>query len=406
MPSYIYKVRDSAGKILKGQLDALDGKDLRRKLDESNYFIIDYTEKTTKKALFSSAIISRSRKVSMKDISVFSWQLFTMLDAGLPLLNTLKIIERQTRNEHLKSILNDVWHKVEGGTSFSDSLREHPKVFSRFYVQMVNAGEVGGVLDEMLKRLAMFYERQDEIRTKLRSSMTYPAVLLVVSICVVIFMVTFILPRFTNVFKEMGASVPFMTQFLLLLGVWIKNYWYVVIAGIVALFILWKIYVSTTQGRFRVDGFKLNLPIVGDLTRKTIAARFTQTLSTLLSGGIPILIALDVVTETIGNTVVTRSLKDIISRVGEGKSIATPLEESRIFPEMVVGMIRVGEETGSLDKMLEKIAQFYDREVISAIEMFTKLIEPFLIVFMTVVVGFIALSIFMPMADVIQSFHY
>ncbi|MBL7170464.1 MAG: type II secretion system F family protein [Candidatus Omnitrophica bacterium] len=386
-------------------MEASDGKDLRRKLDEKGYFIVEYSEKKPKQGIFSTDIFPGLGKVNLNDISILSWQLYTMLDAGLTLLSSLKIITNQTKNKSLRSAIGDVWHRVEEGASFSESLREHPRIFSRLYVQMVNAGEIGGVLDEMLRRLAVFYEGQAEISSRVKSALTYPILLMVVSVGVAIFLVTYVLPKFVIVFEDMGVTVPLPTQILLQISVFITYYWYIILAVAAGTFMIFRFYVGTKGGYFKFDQLKLKLPVIGNLISKTTISRFAQTLSILISGGIPVLTCLDVVTETIGNTVVAKALKDVCSSVGEGKTIAQPLAESKLFPEMVVNMVRVGEETGALDKMLAKIADFYNKEVDNAIKTFTALIEPLLIVFMAVVIGFIAISIFLPMADIMEGLH-
>lgn len=405
MPVYLYKVRDRQGKVLQGQMEAADGRDLRRKLDDHQYFIIEYSEK--KRALTDLNFEIRFGKsaVTLEELSIFSWQLHTMLDAGLTLTSALKILEKQVKNEHLKKTIRGVWTKVEEGNSFSEALRQYPSVFSTLFVHMVNAGEVGGVLDEMLKRLALYYERQAEIRAKLRSAMTYPIVLMVICACVVIFLLVFILPRFAGIFRSMGVSIPVVTQTLLDAGRFLREQWYVLAGMLAGAAVLVKMYIMTPAGRYKLDELKLKIPVFGDLVRKTIAAQFTQMLAILVSGGIPIMTALDVVTDSIGNRAVGKVLREVTVLVGEGKPIAVPLEESGVFPEMVVDMIRVGEESGSLDRMLEKVSHFYEREVNNAIVTFTKLIEPALIVFMTFLIGFIAFAIYMPMTQVMRGMH-
>jgi len=405
MPAFTYKVRDKVGKVVQGKMDAINNKDLRKKLDEQGYFIIEYSEVKDKKDILLEDVLPIGKKVTDNDLSVFSWQLFTMLNAGLPLLNALKILEKQIKNPTLKRALNDVWRRIEEGNSFSESLREHPRIFSRLYVQMINAGEVGGVLDEMIKRLAIFHETQAQTKAKITSAMIYPVILFTISIAVVLFLIMYVLPQFAAVFNDMDVVIPVPTQILIVLSSIIVSNWYILVALPIGLFFIYKIYSSTRIGRLNIDQIKINLPLVGDIIRKTTAARFTQTLSTLLSGGIPILTALEVVTETIGNMVVVKALRGVMAMVGEGKSIAKPLSECKVFPDMVVNMIGVGEETGALDKMLEKVAEFYDREVNNSIEIFTKLIEPVLIVVMTMVIGFIAICIFLPMTDIMQGFH-
>jgi type IV pilus assembly protein PilC len=403
MPVYIYKVRDKSGRIMQGQMDAANDRELRKKLDERGYFIIEYADKSAKKDILSIEILPSFNSVKMIDISVFSWQLFTMLDAGLPLVRSLKTIVNQTNNPRFKAVISDTCRRVEEGSSFSDALKQHPKVFSKLFVQMVNAGEVGGVLDEMLKRLAQYYERQAEIKSKMTSAMIYPTLLLTVSAVVIVFLITVVLPQFATIFRDIGARVPPPTQFLLSLSVIIKSYWQVVILILAGIFFFLRLYTLTEKGRYDLDLFIIQLPVIGGLVKKSITARFTQTLSTLVSGGIPILTALDVVTDTIGNMVVAKVLRHVAARVEEGKPIAQPLEESKLFPDMVVNMIKVGEDTGALEKMLDKISDFYDKEVNAAIEGFTKLIEPLMMVVMAVIIGFIAISIFLPLADLMTS---
>lgn len=403
MPVFTYKVRDQSGRILQGKMDAVDGKELRRKLDERNLFVIEFTARKSKTEILFKDVFNTGGSVNLMELSIFSWQLFTMLDAGLTLLNSLRTIIRQTKNERFRNVLTMVTQKVEAGASFSDALKEHPKTFSRFYVQMINAGEVGGVLDEMLKRLAAYYERQSEIRAKIKGAAVYPALLLIISIGVIIFLVTVVLPQFAVIFKDIGADIPLPTAFLLKLSMVVRAYWLPVVMILAGTILAFRLYVMTDRGRYEFDELKLRLPLIGNLVRMSVTTRFTQTLSTLVSGGIPILTALDVVTETIGNTVVAKVLRQVQISVGEGKPIAQTLEDSRTFDEMVVNMIRVGEETGSLEKMLDKIAYFYNREVTGTIDGFTKIIEPLLMVVMAGIIGFIAVSIFLPMANLLQN---
>lgn len=400
MVTYIYKVRDKSGQMLRGEMEASDMADLRKKLDEKGYFIIEYSKKGSGGTDILSRLFPVFKKVSSADISVFTWQLYTMVDAGLTLVNSLKIIIRQTKNERLREVIAKVCSRVEEGMSFSSALKEHPQFFSRLYVQMVNAGEVGGVLDEMLRRLAVFLEGQAEIRGRIRSALIYPVLLLAISLCVAVFLIIYVLPKFAVVFQDMGGAMPLPTQILLIISGIIQHYGYLGLFALTGLLIACNRYARTEKGRFEFDQLKLKLPIIGDLTSKATISRFTQTLSILLNGGIPILVSLDVVTEVVGNKVVAKALREVIASVKEGRPIAQPLEENKIFPDMVVNMIRVGEETGALDKMLNKIADFYNKEVDEAIKTFTKIIEPLLVVFMTFVIGFIAVSIFLPMADI------
>ncbi len=403
MPLYLYKVRDKSGHVLQGQLDAVDGRELRRKLDEREYFIIDYQEKRNKKSFLEIQILPNFRRVGLLDIAVFSWQMYTLLDAGLTLVTSLKVLIVQTKNEKFKNVLSRVCQRVEEGSTLTDALKEHPRVFSRLYVQMVNAGEVGGVLSEMINRLAVFYERQAEIRSKLLPALVYPGILLFISTTVIVFLIVIVLPQFANIFREIGVPIPIPTQILLSTSLVIQKYWVVWILAMVILVALIRLYISSEKGRYHYHAFLLKIPLVGNLIKKAIAVQFTQTLSTLSASGIPILTSLDVVTDTIDNKVVVKALKAVAASVEEGKPMTQPLEKSGLFPEMVVSMIRVGEETGSLENMLDKISDFYYKDVNVAIDGFTKMVEPILMMSMAIIIGFIALSIFMPMANLLQN---
>ncbi|MBN1492858.1 MAG: type II secretion system F family protein [Candidatus Omnitrophica bacterium] len=402
MPTYTYTVRDSQGKMIRGAMDAADGRELRQKLDEKNYFIIDYAEKSSKKSLFDIPLFG-PKKAKLTEVSVFSWQLYTMLDAGLPLINALKTLETQMEDKKWKSIVQTMIRRIEEGASFSEALREHPHYFSRLYVQMAAAGEVGGVLDEMVRRLAEYLEKQAEVQSNIRSALSYPAILLTACIGVAFFLVTFVLPKFMLVFEDLGTPIPGPTQFLLNVSTFLREKWYLVLIAVSAIVFFLKLVHNTKPGRIVYDRFILKIPVIGMVVTKSIVSQFAQTLSILVSSGITILVALEVAMDTIDNTLVVKVLKDVSVRVKEGRSISQPLDESKLFPQMVVNMINVGEETGELDKMLAKVASYYTREVDNMIKNFTKIIEPVLIIFMTIIVGFIAVSIFMPLTDIMQS---
>ncbi len=402
MPTYTYTVRDTQGKLIRGEMDAASGKDLRQKLDEKNYFIIDYAEKVAKKGIIDLPLLS-GKRAKLTDISAFSWQLYTMLNAGLPLVNSLRTLSTQMEDAKWRSVVQTVLRRVEEGASFSEALREHPQFFSKLYIQMVAAGEVGGVLDEMIRRLAQYLEKQAEVQSNIRSALSYPIILLLACIGVAVFLVTFVLPRFMLVFEDLGTPVPGPTKFLLSVSTFIRTQWFLIIIVVFGIALLYKMTARTLMGRMMIDRYKLKIPVLGAVITKAIVSQFAHTLSILVSSGITILVALEVAMETIDNTVVIRMLKEVAGRVKEGRSIAQPLEDSKLFPQMVVNMINVGEETGALDKMLAKVADYYTREVDAIIRNFTKIIEPVLIVFMTVIVGFIAVSIFMPLTDIMQS---
>ncbi len=404
MPNFYYKVRDKAGKVIEGSLDAADGKDLRLKLDEKNYFLIEFAGKKLSHSSGSSRLVI-SPRLKFKELSVLCWQLYTMLNAGVTLIKSLAIIQEQSDNPLLKAAVRDVESRVKEGTSFSESLKAHRAIFPKLFIQMVYSGEVGGVLDEVLHRMAIFYENQEEISSRIRSAMAYPMILLTICLAVVIFLVTYVLPKFSEVFEEIGAHIPWTTQFMLDASLYLKYYWYLFVGVVIGGLLIVRMYVRTKIGRYNFDYLKLNLPGIGVLVKKTVAARFTRTLTTLISAGIPMLTALEVANDTIDNMVVNKALKDVASRVSEGKTIAEPLGQTKVFPDMVVSMIRVGESTGALEEVLGKVADFYDREVDQAIKSFTKFIEPVMIVVMSIIIGFITVSIFLPLTDIMKGMH-
>lgn len=377
---------------------------LREKIDGLGYFLIDFIEQKPHGAFFSPDKFKRIfHRVKAEELAVFTWQLYTMLNAGLTLSDSLGIIIKQIRNEDLKKIITSVRGEVQKGNSFSDALKLYPHVFTPLYIHLVGAGEVGGVLDTMLERLANYYEKQSDIESRIKGALSYPAFLIIAAVGVVLFLVSFILPKFISIFEGLGVELPLATRLLLKIGLMMADYgmlWLLILVGLAALF---KIFIAHEKGRFMFDDFKLRVPIIGMVIKKMILARFSRTLSTLVSSGVPLLTCIDVVRNVAGNQVVFQALSRARSEVKDGAALAPELRKSKLFPDMVTSMIAVGEETGSLDKMLEKISDFYDREVDQAVKTFTKMIEPVLLVFLTFIIGFIAVSIFLPLADVMSA---
>lgn len=403
MPSFRYKARDKEGKIIEGVLIASDARELRRKLDSKDYLVIDFSE--IKESIFLKLPLLFRREVGSKDLSIFCWQVYTMLNAGLELAKGLALITSQTRKKNFRGVIDEVRRDVEEGNSFANSLNKHPQVFPALLVQMVNAGEVGGVLDQIFKRLATFYETQAEMRSRIKSALTYPVLLLVVSLGVSIFLISFVLPKFAVIFEGLGTTLPLPTAIMLGLGVWFKRYFLITLGVMAGLIVALSFYLKTETGRFQYDRLKLKLPVIGALITKVTISRFTKIMSMLVQGGIPILTTFDVLRGTMGNVCLARAIEWVSSNVEKGQPISLPLKSTGLFPEMVTNMIKVGEETGSLEDMLSKITDFYDREVDEAIKSFTKLIEPVLLIFMTLLVGFIAVSLFLPLTDITQQIH-
>jgi type IV pilus assembly protein PilC len=341
-------------------------------------------------------------RVKLKDVAVMSRQFATMINSGLSLLRALNILAEQTESKPLAAIINQVRIDVEKGSSLSAAVSRHPKAFSRLYVAMVRAGEIGGVLDSVLLRLAETIEKQVELRRKVRSAMTYPIVVMVLVLLIVTAMLLFIIPMFKGIYADLGGTLPFPTQVLIDMSSIVRKFWYLIFGvefGAVWGFRRW---IATENGRSHWDIVKLKIPVMGLLTRKTALARFSRTLSALVRSGVPILESLDIVAETAGNYVVSRAVHDTQIAVKSGEPMSQRLERHPVFPPMVVQMMAVGEETGALDEMLDKIADFYDQEVEATVEALTSLIEPLLIVVMGACVGGMVISLYLPMFNIIK----
>ncbi len=328
-----------------------------------------------------------------------------MIDAGLPLVRGLEILASQQENPTLKKMLTQIKTDVESGSTFAEALKKYPKHFDRLYCNMVAAGEIGGILDEVLRRLSDYMEKAQALKAKVKSAMTYPIIVLAISTLVLSIILLFVIPTFAKMFADFGSALPLPTQIVINLSNFVKSYFLVMVAlGIVFVF-LFKKYYSTQKGRFTVDRLLLKAPVFGPLIRKVAVAKFARTLGTLINSGVPIIEALNVAAGTAGNKVIEETIKNVKASISEGRSIAQPLMNSKIFPSMVVQMISVGETTGALDAMLNKIADFYDEEVDAAVDALTSMIEPFMIVFLGGTIGGIIIAMYLPifkMADVVS----
>jgi type IV pilus assembly protein PilC len=398
MATYKYAVRDKAGKIVKGKLEG-DSKDaVQSKLTQMGYIILELDQQGGLAALNE---ISFGTGVNPKDVSIFARQFATMINAGLSLTKCLAILAAQTESPGLKTVIAQIGKDVEAGQSLSDSLGKHPKVFPPIFVNMVRAGETGGVLDEVLSRVADHFEAELALKAKIKSAMTYPIAMGGLVMVVLIAMMIFVVPTFEKMFSDMGGKLPFMTQLLVNASNFVAGIGGVLSAvGFVALIFAFKWW-SGGPGKRIWDGTKLNMPVFGSLIRKIALAKFTRTFGTLVSAGVPILSALDIVADTAGNEVVADAVKHARSAIKEGETIAKPLSESKVFPSMLVQMIAVGEETGALDTMLNKIADFYDEEVSTATDGLTSLIEPLMMASLGVIVGGMVIALYLPMFQVI-----
>jgi type IV pilus assembly protein PilC len=342
-----------------------------------------------------------SKKVAKVDISRFTRQFSTMIGAGLPMVQCLEILGTQAERPEMRRIINEVRESVSSGTTLSEALSKHKKVFDELYTNMVEAGEIGGALDTILVRLAVYREKADALVRKVKGAMVYPSVVVVVAVGVTIAMLTFIVPVFAKMFEGLGAELPGPTQVILGISGFLQNYFIHLIVGIVVGAVGFRYWVKTDKGKLAFDKFMLKTPLFGPLIRKSAVARFTRTLGTLLQSGVSILDALDITAKTAGNKVIQLAIRKSVLSIAEGDTITAPLKESGVFPPMVTQMIHVGEKTGGLDDMLGKIADFYDEEVDAAVSALTSIIEPVIIVFMGVVIGGILIAMYMPMFDII-----
>jgi type IV pilus assembly protein PilC len=400
MPYFNYTIRDANGQTRSGKVEAPNAEELRKRLQAEGLQVLEVTEDRKAPRVPAGGY----GRVKLTDLAIFARQFSTMLDAGVSLIRCLDVLQAQTNNARLRKILMDLSARVESGESLSRSMARHPKAFSQLIIGLIRAGEVGGVLEESLQRIAGFLEKDVELRRKIRSALTYPVIVLLAAIGIVIFLVSWLVPQFASLFKELGIKeMPAPTQFLIDLSALFTQRWYVVIIAVVAILIAYKLFVSTRVGRRVADRVKLRIPVFGPLHHKIVMARFSRTMGTLLASGVPILQAMETVAGVVGNSVVSDAVIESRARIREGEKIADPLQRSKMFPPMVVHMVSVGEESGSLDHMLNKIADFYENEVEMTIASLTAAIEPVMIVLLGFIVGFIVISMFLPMIEVISN---
>ena len=402
MPYFNYTIRDANGQTRSGKVEAPNAEELRKRLQAEGLQVLEVTEDRKAPRVPAGGY----GRVKLTDLAIFARQFSTMLDAGVSLIRCLDVLQAQTNNARLRKILMDLSARVESGESLSRSMARHPKAFSQLIIGLIRAGEVGGVLEESLQRISGFLEKDVELRRKIRSAMTYPVIVLLAAIGIVIFLVSWLVPQFVELFKELDITedkMPAPTKFLVDLSALFTQRWYVVIITVVAILIAYKLFVSTRVGRRVADRVKLRVPVFGPLHHKIVMARFSRTMGTLLASGVPILQAMETVAGVVGNSIVSDAVIESRARIREGEKIADPLQRSKMFPPMVVHMVSVGEESGSLDHMLNKIADFYENEVEMTIASLTAAIEPVMIVLLGVIVGFIVIAMFLPMIEVISN---
>jgi type IV pilus assembly protein PilC len=398
--TYKYTVRDKAGKTVTGSLEGDTRDAVSAKLRSLGYMIVSLEEGSSLLGQLNS--VKFGSGVKPKDLTIFARQFSTMIDAGLSLTKCLSILGAQTESSALREVITQVGRDVEAGQSLSDSMAKHAKIFPPIFINMVRAGETGGVLDDVLRRVADFFENDAALKAKIKSAMTYPAAMGGLVLIILVAMMVFVVPVFQKMFADMGGELPFATQILVNISEGARSWpGAVTVVGVIAAVVLFRWWKSTSAGLLMWDGIKLGMPVFGQLVRKMALARFTRTFGTLVSAGVPILSALDIVANTAGNEVVSNAVKKMRSAIKEGETIAKPLSESPVFPSMLVQMIAVGEETGALDAMLNKVADFYDEEVATAVDSLTSLIEPIMMASLGVIVGGIVIALYLPMFNII-----
>ena len=422
MPRYNYIALDSHGQEASGVIEADSQNDAVGQLRQAGYFPKAIAEEgkggkmgkavkaaakqpaSAKKQISISLPFLERKTIKGKSLMIFTRQIATLIDAGLPLLRGLTVLAKQERDPLLRRVIVSLAEGVQGGGTFSESLAGHPRIFNKLYVNMVKAGELGGVLELVLLRLAEFQEKAQKIKNKVVSAMFYPIIVLLIAILILGFLLVFIVPKFQAIFDDMlgGRPLPPLTQFVIGASSFAKSNIFLIIGAVVGITILLRFLGKTARGALILDTFKLKAPLFGDLTRKNAISRFSRTLGTLVTSGVPILQALNITRETAGNTVIANAILKVHDSVKEGESIVHPLEASGVFPPMVISMIDVGEETGQLPEMLLKIAEVYDDEVDSAVSGLTSLLEPIMIVFLAVVVGTIVIALFLPLISIIS----
>jgi type IV pilus assembly protein PilC len=398
MATFTYSARSLTGEMQAGEIDLASRDDVIGFLRKQRMVPIKVEEK---KSSFSLGALTTGIKT--RDIVIFTRQFATMINSGLPLVQSLDILAKQSENKALRKVIEQVLYDVESGQTLADAMRQHPKVFTDLFVNMVAAGEAGGILDTILLRLAVFLEKADALKRKIKGAMIYPGVILCVAIGAVAVLLIFVIPTFQEMFTQAGVQLPAPTQFVIFLSEQLQARWYVGIGAIIAAGFFLQRYYKTSQGQLVLDRLLLNIPILGTMQRKAAIARFTRTLGTLVSSGVSILDGLEITARTAGNRVLHDAIMESRSSIAGGDTISEPLKKSGVFPPMVVQMINVGEQTGGLDEMLSKIADFYDEEVDAAVEALLSAMEPVMIVFLGVVVGGMIVAMYLPIFDMINA---
>ncbi len=400
MATFVWEGRTAAGEVRKGEMKAENDREVMEKLRRQQI-----TPSKVKKKIGGKEfkLPGLGGGVTIKDMVIFTRQFATMIDAGLPLVQCLDLLGGQEPNKTFQKVIFDIKASVESGSTFADALRRHPTVFDTLFVNLVAAGEVGGILDTIMNRLAVYMEKNEKLRRKIKSAFTYPSAILGVAILVIMLLLGKVIPTFEEMFADFGGTLPAPTQFVIDISHGFVNNWYLIIGGLIAFVFGWSFMLKTEGGRKAFDKTILKTPVFGDLVRKAAVAKFTRTFGTMISSGVPILDALDIVAKASGNKTIEAAIYHVRDRITEGKSLSEPLMETKVFPSMVVQMIGVGEATGALDTMLGKIADFYEEEVDVAVDALTSLLEPVMMVFIGGIVGGMLIAMYLPIFEIAGS---
>jgi len=397
MPVFLWEGKTAQGKVLKGEMEAANQQAVLARLRSQRIQPIPTRVREKGKGLEKEITLPGfGVKVTAHDVMLFTRQFATMIDAGLPIVQGLEILSQQSENKAFRNIIRVIKQDVEGGFTLADALKKHPKAFDDLYVNMVAAGEVGGVLNTILNRIALFIEKSAKLKSKVKGAMIYPCTIVVVAVGVVTILLLYVIPVFAELYGGMGKALPAPTQITINMSNWFRAYFVYMVIGVGILIAALRYYYKTSQGRMVIDGIMLKMPIIGDLLRKVAVARFSQNMSILLSSGVPILDGLAITAKTAGNKVVEQAIMDARVSISQGKTVAEPLTESKIFPPMVCQMVAIGENTGALDAMLKKVADFYEDEVDNSVANLTSLMEPLIMVVLGVILGGLVISMYLP----------
>lgn len=394
-----YKAKKPQGELVKGTMQATSRLEVADSIQKMGYYVVSIEEK---RDLDIKEIVKFLNRIKTKELAILSRQFATLIQAGVPIIQCLDILTGQIEHKHLKRVMQEIYKDVEVGMSFSEALERHEDTFPQLYSRMVNAGEVGGILDVVMNRLADHYERENEMKTKIRSAMVYPLVVLGLAIVILIFLLTFVVPVFSQLFTSMGGQLPLPTRIVIAASHFVTGFWYLLVTLILVIVIGVTSYIKTPKGRFQFHNLQLHIPVLGNLLVKTEVARLCRTLGSLMKSGVPLMEALRVVERIVSNQIIADKMTEARLKVREGIRLSEPLQESGVFPRIMTQMLVVGEETGTMDEMLEKIAHFYDKESENSLAAAMSLLEPIMIIFVALIVGLIVISIIMPMFDMVN----